>query len=213
MSKIRAIIFDLDGVISDTQKFHCQVEAKLLRDLGVNLTDKELLKKYAGVSDREVFGRLLPENKVKKILDRKYEILIKTLEGNVQPIPGVIKLIKNFKNNSFKLAVASSGRKNFVKFVLSEFKIKNYFHYILAQEDVKFAKPNPEIYLKAAKLLNESPKNCLVIEDAPAGIKAAKLAKMNCLAITTNFQKKFLKEADKIINSFNEITMKIIEEI
>jgi len=220
MAKIKAVIFDLDGVISDTQIEHFRVDMKILSELGFNFS-LEKLKKYAGVADSEFYKKLLklkngkePSLKeVKKILDKKYGILLKRLEGKIRPIEGVTDLIKKLKKNSFKLAVASSSTKRAIDFTLSEFKIRDYFKVILSQEDVKFSKPNPEIFLKAAKLLNEAPENCLVIEDAPAGIKAAKAAKMKCLAITTNFKKGFLKEADKVINSFNEISIEEIKKL
>jgi len=214
MAKIKAIIFDLDGVISDTQSEHFKVDVQILKELGFNFSLKKL-KKYAGVADGFSYRKLLKlkngkepsKEEITKILDKKYGILLKRFKGKIRPIPGVKELIKKLKKYKFKLAIASSSQKRAINFVLSEFKLKKFFDAIVGQEDVKFTKPNPEVFLKAAKLLNEPPENCLVIEDAPAGIKGAKAAKMKCLAITTNFKKSFLKEADKIINSFNDISI------
>jgi beta-phosphoglucomutase family hydrolase len=216
MAEIKAVIFDLDGVISDTQKYHAQVEAKLLKECGINLKAKEIIKKYAGTSDRENFEKIFKEykkplKKVKEILDKKYEILIGMLRGKIQPISGVIKFIKDLKDHSFKLGVASSARKKSVEFILSELKIKDDLDAIVTGEEVKFSKPNPEIYLKTAKLLNVSPKECLVIEDAVSGIRAAKAAGMKCLAITTTYLRAELNEADEIIDSFHQITVEAIK--
>jgi len=215
MSKKKAVIFDLDGVISDTQRLHFEVDVEILKRKGIDFPLKGI-KKYAGVSDREFFRELVfkkkkfSEKEMEKIIEMKYETLFKKMEGNLKPIKGVIELIKRLKRNSFKLAVASSSPEKAVNFVLSSFKIKKYFDVILSREDVVRAKPDPEIYLKAAKLLKLKPEDCLVIEDSPSGIKAAKLAGMKCIAIATTLKKEQLKRADKIINSFEELSLKEI---
>jgi len=215
MFKKKAVIFDLDGVISDTQRLHFEVDVEVLKRKGIDFPFKRM-NRYAGVSDREFFRELVfkkkkfSEKEMEKIIEMKYEILFKKMKGNLKPIKGVIELIKRLKRNSFRLAVASSSPKKAVNFVLSSFKIKKYFDVILSREDVVKAKPDPEIYLKAAKLLKLKPEDCLVIEDSPSGIKAAKSAGMKCIAIATTLKKEQLKQADKIINSFEELSLKEI---
>ena len=209
MKKIKAVIFDLDGVISDTQNLHFEIEVKLFREMGYNV-DLEKMKKFSGVAEREsyskILGKEISKNEIEKIVKKKVEILMKS--NKIKPIPDVVNLIKRLKKEGFKLGVASSSKRKFVEFVLKKFKIKNLFDAILTQEDVKFTKPNPEIYLKTEKALKVAPQNWLVFEDAPAGILAAKSAKMKCIGITTNFKKEDLKNADEVIFNFGEILSK-----
>jgi len=218
MPKKKAVIFDLDGVISDTQRLHFEVDIEVLKRKGIDFSFKRI-KKYAGVSDREFFRELIfkkkkfSEKEMEKIIEMKYEILFEKMKKNLKPIKGVIELIKRLKRNSFRLGVASSSPKKAVNFILSSLKIKKYFNVILSRGDILRAKPDPEIYLKAAKLLRLKPEDCVVIEDSPSGIMAAKLAGMKCIAITTSLKKKQLKQADKIINSFEELSLKEIYEM
>ena len=188
MTKIKAVIFDMDGVISDTQKLHASVEEKLLKKYGIELNSDEITEKYAGVPDKEFFEKIFKDYKVsvdvEKIINEKWKEMINIAKNNIFPIPGIIELVKQLKENRFKLAVASSSPHNFIELVLSELKLEGKFDVIVSAEDVKFGKPNPEIFLLASKNLSVDPSECVVIEDGINGIIAAKRAGMKCILLT-----------------------------
>ena len=205
----KAVIFDMDGVISDTEKFHLFIDEKLIREHGIELRVGEL-KRYSGVLANEifkdVFDRAGKTVNVEKISDEKWEQLNEYAKGKINPIEGVVELIKALKDMNFKLVVASSSRQDFIKLVLSELNIREFFDSISSGYEVNLGKPNPAVFLLAAKKLGVQPQECVVIEDAPNGVRAAKNAGMKCIAITTNHAREELREADKIIDSFGELS-------
>jgi beta-phosphoglucomutase len=135
------------------------------------------------------------------------------VKDKLTPLPGVIKIIKELKSEDFKLAIGSSGPPENVDLLLDHLKIKAYFDVIITAAEVKKGKPEPDVFLIAAKILNINPKNCLVIEDAPVGIEAANRAGMISLALTTTHNKEELDGAKLIINDFTEIELSDIKSL
>ncbi len=215
MTKIKGVIFDMDGVISDTQKMHASVEEKLLKKYGIEMNSDEITEKYAGMPDKEFFEKIFKDHKVsvnvEEIIREKWNEMMRIAKNNISPIPGAIELIKQLKENGFKLAVASSSPHNFIELVLSKLKIKKEFDVVVSAEDVKFGKPNPEIFLLASKKLNLNPSECVVIEDGINGIIAAKRAEMKCIFLTKENQNQYL--ADLVISSLKELSIKNIKNL
>ena len=210
MTEIKAIIFDMDGVISDTQKLHALVEEEILRRYGVNLSPEEITQKYAGTTDREFFEKIFNDHNisvdVENIIKEKWERMIKISKNNISPISGAVELIKNLRRNDFKLAIASASPHNFIKLVLEELNLKGKFDVIVSAEDVKFGKPNPEIFLLAVKKLRVKPEECIIIEDGINGIIAGKKAGMKCIWFTKE-ENKTKVPADLIVNDLKELTI------
>lgn len=214
---IKAVIFDMDGVISKTQQFHSGTESELLEKLGIHITSQEIINRYAGTPDRLTFKYILDEHgvsaNIQDLLQKKWQIMEEKIKNNLHPIDGVVPLVKNLFDNHFLLAVASTSPHTFIKRVLQEVGVKQYFPVITSGDEVKLGKPNPEIFLLTAQRLKVAPRDCLIIEDATNGVRAAKAAGMKCIAITTTHERERLNEADLIIDSFSELTIDIIRNI
>lgn len=186
--KIKAIIFDMDGVISDTQRANSELEALCLKEHGIEISAEELARKYAGIPERDCAEIIFTAHGKKvdfdKFVEDKLAKLTEFSRGKILAVKGSLELIKNLKENNFKLAVASSSTLEFIDLVLSELKIKNKFDVLTSGQEVKFGKPNPDIFLLTAEKLGLSPSECVVIEDAKNGVIAAKKAGMKCVWLT-----------------------------
>lgn len=207
---IKAIIFDMDGVISDSQPIHAGLEELLLKEHGINLSADYLTSNYAGIPDREcarmIFAKYGKEVDLDKFVENKWARILEFAKGRISPIDGVLDLISKLKENNFRLAVASSSIPEFIDLILSELRIKHVFDVITSGKEVKLGKPNPEIFLLAAKKLGVPPQECLVIEDSEHGVVAAKKAGMKCVWLTS---KEILPDneyrADIVVKSLREL--------
>jgi len=181
---IRAVLFDMDGVIAETEHVHIEAEKQTLLRYGVQITEDEL-HRYTGTTAKQMFMELIAKYKLdttyEKIFREKEQIMFKLLEMDAQPVKGVIKLISDLKEKHVKIAVASSSHRRLVQYVLRKLEITQLFDSIISAEDVTHGKPDPEIFLMSAKRLKVSPAECLVVEDAKLGVEAAKKAGMKCL--------------------------------
>lgn len=212
MKKIKAVIFDMDGVITRTETIQSETESEIFASVGVNITPEAVIKKYSGWKDTEMFEDMITQYDIKEnpiiLREKKWEIVYKKLEeGSLPIVPGALEFIDQLKKHGYTLALASSSNRKFISTILTSLHLTEKFSAVVSGDDVSAGKPNPEIFLLAAKKLNVLPKNCLVIEDAPSGVKAARAAKMKCIGITTSVTKEELHQADKIIDSFSEITV------
>ena len=182
----------MDGVISDSQPIHAELEELLLKEHGINMAAADLTREYAGVPDRQcaeiIFAKHGKEVDLDKFVENKWLKIMEFARGRVVAIEGALDLIDQLKANNFQLAIASSSRPEFIDLVLDELKIKNKFDVITAGTEVKLGKPNPDIFLLAAKKLWAEPAECLVIEDAQHGVVAAKRAGMKCVWLNSGGQ-------------------------
>lgn len=215
---IKAVIFDMDGVLASTTDLQSQAESTALAKLGIDVSPKTLVNTYSGWKDADVFTDVLKHHASKadpyKLREEKWKIIYKKLKDeSITPIPNVIDLIKTLDKHGLLLAVASASPLKFIETVLEELGLKEKFKTIVSGDNVQSGKPNPDIFLLTAKGLNIRPQECIVIEDSPNGIQAAKRAGMKCIAITTTAKKEELKKADKIIGSFNEISVRDIQNL
>ncbi|AKB10885.1 beta-phosphoglucomutase [Mycoplasmopsis synoviae] len=199
--QIKAFIFDLDGVIADTAIFHYQAWKKILKEkfnLDYTLEEGEALK---GLSRENTlleflklksFSRKLSEQEIKEVCDEKNDFYKELLKSNLSVkniLPGISTFVKKAKEANIKLAIASSSHN--APMILKSLELFNYFDYIVNPADVKVGKPNPEIFLNAAKHFNLDPKECVGIEDAIAGARAIKAANMNLIAISQSISEEF----------------------
>lgn len=214
---IKAVIFDMDGVISDTQKLHGAVESEFLARFGVNLTINELEKKYAGVSTKKFFTELLEgkatTEQIEELLEEKSKLMVPRAKEKVDDVPGSIKLIKQLKENNYPLAVASASVIEYVNAVLETLNIKQFFDAVLSTDMVKKGKPAPDVFLKAAELLKVKPENCLVIEDGRSGMIGAKAAGMKCIGLVKDRNETDYYPATVLVESLKEVDVKFIENL
>lgn len=211
---IKAVIFDMDGVISDTEDCHRFATDKALFAYGVDVKKVDL-SSYTGKSSRFVLSDIIKRNNIdttfEEFLQLKTKFFFEGLEQYLKPIPGVIELIKKIKAANFKLAVGSSSDRVVIEFVLKRFKVYDLFQAISSGDEVTNCKPDPEIFLKAALKIGENPLNCLVIEDSTAGVTAAKAASMKCIGFKSpNTINQDLSMADVIIDKFEDFDIEKI---
>lgn len=180
---IKAIIFDLDGVIADSTKAEFEAYRQAFQKHGITLTYNEFLILRGGIG-LELIETILKNRKVmlnaKHIYETKQRIY-ETIIPKIKPFAETIRLINRLKN--YKLAVASSSSSKNIQKILQNFRIRSKFDVIVGGEDVKRGKPNPEIFLLTAKKLGVEVENCLVIEDSSVGFEAAKKAGMECIIL------------------------------
>jgi len=197
---IKAVLFDMDGVLVDSEKWICKAAIQMFQELGLDVEEDDFLP-FVGTGENRYIGGVADkydfEIDIEACKERTYKIYLEIIQNNLDPLPGVNQFIHKCRALGLKIAVATSA---------DEIKMKANLHEIGLPESVFDAtvnglmvekkKPFPDIYLLAASLLNVNPEECLVVEDAVNGVEAAKYAKAKCLALTTSFPKEMLKEAD-----------------
>ena len=211
MNKIKAVLFDMDGVIFDTEREYLKEWEAIFKKYGYKMK-KEIYISVMGRGRKKVkeifkekFGEDLP---IDKMYIEKDKMLKKAVENNKVPLKeGALELLEFLKENGYKIALATSAKRERVKIQVSHAKIENIFDAIVCSEDITNSKPDPEIFLKAAEKVCVNPENCIVIEDSEAGIKAAFNAKM------MGFHVEDLKKADESILKYSYKNYKNIIEI
>jgi len=209
---LKAFIFDMDGVLIDSPKIIQKTFAEILKEDGVDFNE-ENIGRYLGHSIKDML----------KIWEKDYGIKgyniqefsrrcgkkeLEILKKDVKPDERVIKFLKDAKFKGIKLAVATSSLKWRAIEILNFLNIKDMFDAIVSAEDVEKHKPEPDVFLEAAKRLNENPQNCIVFEDAKNGVEAARRSNMKVIAIKNGIcSEEDLKDADMIINNFSEINL------
>ena len=205
----------MDGVISDTQKLHSKVEAKLLSRYGIKITPSEITTKYSGVRTKEFFDDLLREQKQEYDLDllmeEKWSQMEKFASESVDAIEGSIDLIRRLCDANYPLAVASASNLNYVRTVLKTLGVIDHFAYIVSGDMVSKGKPNPESFLLASSKIKIPSEYCLVIEDGVSGMQAAKAGGMKCIGLVRNLSKSY--PTKNLVTSLSEITQEYINQI
>lgn len=211
MNKIKAILFDMDGVIFDTEREYLKEWNKIFEKYGYEMK-KEIYVSVMGRGRKKVkeifkenFGDDLP---IEEMYIEKDKMLKEAIENNEVPLKqGALELLEFLKKNGYKTALATSAKKDRVKSQVTHAKINNLFDAIVCADDIVNSKPDPEIFLKAAEKVNIKPENCIVIEDSEAGIRAAFNAGMIA------FHVKDLKEADENIMKYCDKNFENLIEI
>jgi HAD superfamily hydrolase (TIGR01509 family) len=212
--KLRAILWDMDGVIVDTYTGHLESWIQALAEVGQELTE-ETFKRTFGMNNRlilkTIYGRELDEDLVQRISDRKEELFRADIRGKVQALPGVLDWLNRFQKMGLKQAVASSAPQANIDALLDELGIRAYFQAEAAGATLR-GKPDPAVFLLAAKMLNEDPDDCLVIEDSIAGVEAGVRSGGKVLAVLTTNPAEKLSAAHIIVKDLTFLTEeKLIE--
>ena len=214
---INTVIFDMDGVIVDTEPVHRYAYFKHFDELNVPVTD-EMFATYTGNSTRNVFQKLKAtfeiNHEVEDLIQRKRAIFNDAFDTkeDLCLIEGVENLIKKLHENGFELIVASSASKVTIARVFNRFHLHQYFSHIVSGEDFPKSKPHPAIFEHAASL-SKFPKNeCIVIEDSWNGIESAVGAGIFCVGYNSEHSKmQDLSKANVIVNHFDELTLEQIK--
>ena len=214
---IKAVIFDMDGLLIDSEPFWTDVETKVFRSVGVPITPS-MTKQTMGLRTDEVveywYKRYPWKNKKnKEVLDEITENIVFLVNQKGEEMDGVTTVLKLLKKQGFLIGLASSSYKTVIDAVIRKLNINNFFDVVYSAENEEFGKPHPGVYITTSKKLHVEPENCLVFEDSPNGVVAAKAAKMTCLAIPEKFvksDKRFLI-ADAMLRSLKEFNLSILK--
>lgn len=197
---LKGVIFDMDGVLVDSEKFICEAAMRMFAERGWPVKPEDFIP-FIGTGENRYIGG--PAEKYGYPIDierekvRTYEIYGEIVKGQIEPLEGVHEFIRKCRGRGLKLAVATSADKIKMEINLREIGIPpETFDALVNGLEVEKKKPNPEIFLKAVERLGLSPEECLVVEDAVNGVAAAKAAGCRCLALTTSFTEKELAGAD-----------------
>ncbi len=224
---LKAIIFDFDGVIADTEPLHLKAFQLTLREKGIELSDEDYFENYLAYDDKTLFKELLKdrnyghnEAQISDFMNRKSEHFENVLKGNILVLEGVPEFISEV-SGKYPLAIGSGAIRSEIIYILESGGLREHFEIIVSADEVINCKPDPEVFIEALRRLNNldsvseeiSPQECLVIEDSTSGIKAAHSAGMKCLAITNSYAAEKLSEAELIKQSLKGIYLEEIEDL
>ena len=210
MQERRAFLFDMDGTLVDNMAFHCRTWLELLEREGHPITEEQFYREASGKTNREILRQYLGE----ALSDAacadyavKKEALYRELYGpHLAPIAGLIPFLDKAKAAGIALALATSAGENNIQFVLKGLGLESYFEASVRGDEVTKGKPDPEIFLTAAARLSVPPKNCVVFEDAFAGIEAGGRAGMPVVALATTLKPEQMTEIAHIIRITTDYT-------
>ncbi|MGI5899105.1 MAG: HAD family hydrolase [Christensenellales bacterium] len=207
----KSVLFDMDGVLVDSEKVITKAAINGLLEYGVSACADDF-KPFTGMGEDRFIGGVAEKHGVKYMPEMKkrvYEIYLDIVEDEIYIYPGTLPTLKKLAEMGCKMALASSADMVKVRANLSVAKVDmGIFSAVLSGDDVSAKKPDPEIYLAAAKACGEAPENCLVVEDAVSGVIAAKKAGCGCVAVTTSFDEETLRKAgaDYVIGDISSLT-------
>ena len=212
---MQAIIFDMDGVLVDSMHFHAEAWDSALKTVGIAI-DKKIIYELEGANYRQVidiilrqYGRIPTEEEIQDIGSKKLTIFGQI--ARVKPFDGIKELLDTLRQ-TYKLAVVSGSNRSTVHETINAF-FPDTFQVIVDGEETRICKPAPEPYLNAVQRLGVPDDQCLVIENAPLGVRSARSAGLRCIAIATYLDRECLKEADVVIDTHAEIGKYINNEV
>lgn len=205
---IKGVIFDMDGVIVNNMPYHLQAWKEFCQKHNYHFDKETFIARYPGKENfdiiRDICGKNITREEADILGEEKEAIYREIYSKEIKPANGLIDVLTNFKELGIKLAVATSAPPSNLHFTLSKTNLTHFFDATVDASMINHGKPSPEIFLKAAHLINVPPSNCLVFEDAFAGIEAATKANMKVVALaTTNSKDKFGNKL-RVINDFTE---------
>jgi len=211
---IKGVLFDMDGVLVDSEKYICRAAIRMFKEKGYKVEPEDFLP-FVGAGEDRYIGGVAEKYGISLDLERDkartYEIYGQMAEGELKPLPGAAEFIAHIKEKNLKCAVATSADKVKMEINLKAIGIPSEeFDALINGLDVEKKKPDPEIYLKAASEIGLSPSNCLVVEDAVNGVKAAKAAGAKCLALTTSFTEHELSLAHWIAKDLSKVPEEVL---
>lgn len=221
-----ALITDFDGVVADSEPIHMLGFAAVLAEKGITFTHEEYYGKYLGMDDHDCFqaagldnGREFSEDELAAMTAAKTRMGQSLMAESIRPIPGIVDLLSALAEADVPMAVCSGALRDEVELCSRVIGVRSLFLTIVTAEDVAHGKPDPEGYAKALDQLRGitcrplPAHRCVVTEDAPAGIAAAKAVGMKVLAITSSYPPGPLGQADLIVDSFHDVTPATMEEL
>ena len=215
-----AVIFDMDGVLADTNPFHIQKWEALLTEHGIAFDRQTLPKQVLGPGNdltlRHFFGERITAEERQQLGEELEARFRRAFASHAKPLPGVEKLISECHHHGVSVGLASAAISKNVNFILDALKLRPFFQVVLTCDEVVHSKPHPEIFEKTAHKLAVPPAHCVVIEDSFVGIEGAKRAGMKCVAVASTFLASELRastEADLIVQTLEVLNLQKLREL
>lgn len=216
MKKIDAVIFDMDGVIIDSEPLYFKIQNELFKEMGFSVSKSEY-NTFVGSGMQLMWEKLSSKHNLPYTIHQLISMNNKLIYKTFSELPlltateGFHTFLDSLKRRNVKTAVASSTSKKTINVILSRLNVIQKFDTIVSSEEVQFGKPEPDIFLEAARRINVKTEKCVVIEDSALGVQAAGKAGMRCIGFTNNNSgNQDLSTANVIVNSFSNIDLESI---
>lgn len=223
---VRAVIFDFDGVITDSEVLHLRSFNKALATYRVEIAKKDYYKDYLGLADLDLFNLLADKgllkadaHQIQNLFEQKKQIFEKLAMTEGQIIEGVRDFLEMLEQNNVLMAICSGALLSEIELVLEKARLRSFFEVVVSAEQVKKGKPDPEGFLLSLQKLNEKkcnsiqPGQCIVIEDSHWGLEAAKAAGMHTIAVTNSYDADQLTSAEKIVAQLSELSIDDLQKL
>jgi len=201
------VLWDMDGVLVDTGEFHFQAWSQILPEYGLSMS-REFFRSTFGMNNAGLLSVLLERTPdlefVTKVSDHKEHVFRQAVRGHAQPLPGVRDWLEHLMLAGARQAIASSAPPANIDILVDALDLRSYFDAIVSGYNMP-GKPDPSVFLKAAHRVDVVPEQCIVVEDAIAGVEAAKRAGMRCIAVTTTNPAQALSKADVVVDRLDEL--------
>ena len=215
-NKLQAVLWDLDGVIADTGNYHCRAWQEIFTPMGIEFTEEHFIKHFGQRNDtiiRDTVSPSISQEELDNIADRKEETYRRLVADNIRALPGAVELLKALDEDMIPSALASSAPPENVNIIVRGLEIESLFKAVACGREVTEGKPSPQVFLLAAEKLKINPANCVVIEDAVAGVRGAKRAGMKCVAVTNSHSGDSLKEADLVVKTLEDVDVEKLRNL
>lgn len=213
---LQAVLWDLDGVIADTAEYHYLAWRDVFAERGVAYSMADFMPFFGRRHDtiiKATLGDNIPAREIRAITEEKQRNYRRMVADDIRALPGAVALLKSLNAHGIKSAIASSAVPENIEVILRGLGIADCFQAIVHGMEVKEGKPSPQIFQLAAKKLKVQTDNCVVIEDAIAGIAAAKSAGMKCVAVTNSHPEEKLKDADLVVDSLEKVGVSDLQRL
>jgi beta-phosphoglucomutase len=216
---IKAIVFDFDGVLADSEPLHLRAYQEVLSPFGITLTREDYYERYLGYDDEGVFTRVasahglpLDERRLKTFIAEKARVFDSAIGSEEILYPGAAACIIRMAER-YPLGIASGALRHEIEAILRCAGLLEHFRFIVGSGETAQSKPAPDPYRRAAELHGLAPADCAAIEDSHWGIVSAKSAGLACVGLTTTYSREHLTDADRIVDSLDEFTPGLIESL
>lgn len=217
MNKIEAVIFDMDGVLVNSEPFHIEIEKRMFKKMGIDISDEEHAG-YMGTATDVMWTQIIQGRNISLDVSEVTQLTI--AEGllffnnleNLEPMTGIVDVLKVLTEKEIPMSVASSSDPETIRIMLEKSGLRKYFTHVISSSEVGKSKPAPDVFLYAAQLMGKEPENCIVVEDSKNGIQAAKTAGMYCVAYSgAAAENQEQGKADVIIDDYAELKKMLIK--
>jgi len=223
---LRAVVFDFDGVITDSEILHLRSFNQVLAQYGVEISAKDYYKKYLGFTDFDCFKTLIdkgvlkkPTEEIENLVKEKNHVFEKLAKTEGRIIEGVRDFLQMLSQNNIPMAIYSGALLAEIELILDGSGLRPFFEVVVSAEFVKKGKPNPEGFILTLQKLNQNrqnpilPNQCIVIEDSHWGLEAAKAAAMHTIAVTNSYDADQLAAAEKIVTRLGDLSIGDLQEL